>query len=441
LLSIPELSSSCEQVSLKLQLTPWLYTYFDFIAVFGALVGHSGEPTSKTLLGKFKSELLHSWDQQRYQWIKGNVHLSHASIVLSQAIRHEIPCLQMAIERNQRLLQTIQAKASELSSAIASETRNYETLFLKHELNVIGLEDAIGAQDMGSKVRAELSLIISSSLPADIDEILQEWNKTGNITEIADIIAHWMKSTLAGSDPVLPSLHLLLDQGATYILPKSPLESTVAETVDDIDDTIDWGDFDLSTDSVASSVTIIESLDSSSHSSSTPHLGKYVMEDLETMAIFLKQRISELTSKNDFLDLVMGRAIANLPSEIQVCNNTESLMAFHEVVKEAQANLREVLRKLAILNSDLAMNEVISSLTQKRAKLLHLRRSLEMVDARQQETVVQLQQSIAKLDYAKKSTLDLQQKLEAAISAVCKGRIVHISVPTSGGPQETDSAS
>jgi hypothetical protein len=428
----PEISSQCAAIASKLSLIPWMYHIFDYQQIFTILIEHSGEPTSKTLLGNFQSPFLHSWDQVQSQWTKNNAHLAHTALILFQAIRHEIPTLRTTLERHQVKMQSIAAKALELSSSINIEKATYEALFEKHNIKAPSLDEVIATDALQQNIHRELSLVLASSLPSDAENLVNKLKSSTKLLQAIQYYDTWMKNINKSGSTIISSLQLVIDQGHQILLPKTLISTTISNEIKEEksndDDTIDWGDFEISDSTDVSSIKVVEDEENTKENNSI-QLRQGVLEDVDVMLAFFRQRSQELSSKNEFLTLVMGRSIANLPESLRSFDTPEIVLTFVVALEEAKIAVHEFCRKISHLESDIRLNEVVATFIQKRSKILQLRQSLNVIESKRQETESLVLQSIAKIELAKQSIIHLKTKMESALSILTGGRVVNISVP------------
>lgn len=234
---------------------------------------------------------------------------------------------------------------------------------------------------------------------------------------------------------ILEALSEVMSVGAECLLAKhdgkNSEDSKQEQIVDE--DAIDWGDFDVevSPSNESAEIDLVIALPNSSASEKDHiRIRKALETDLDVMMAFFKQRAIELSSRNEFLDLVMGRALAVLPEQVTSHDNIASIQGFIEAIKDARAALDEFLKKANVLENDESRRQVVSSIIQKRTKIGQLQRSLDFVLSKRAEIELTLSQSAKKSEVAKSSALALARSLESSLSLALGGRTINISVPS-----------
>lgn len=424
-----EVRKEAQNLANILQFTPWMYHYFKYQKLVESIVAHSGEDTSKTLFGNFKSSLLHSWEQPRTQWTKGNAHIAHAALVLFQAVKHEIPGLKVSVERNQKLLQTIHAKSVDLRNHIDSETKTYLGLFEKHGILPPQDGEAISVSELETKLFHDLTTVLSNALPVDAQRLHDSFTKSLRLINALEYYKAWTNAWQQGLE--LKAIYELLEQGYGPLLPSDNSNTGTIEpvvensgTIDE--DTIDWGDYDFD---MSSSSAAIDIVDAASLAKSHLQFRRTLATELQMLMAFFRQRLNELSSKNDFLDLVMGRALSKLPEVVRSQDDAQSISNFVDGVQGAIDAFNEFLKKVDLLESETSRSEVVSSLIAKRSKIGMLDRTLAGMRAKRAEIEQSLAQVSSKAQIAKNEITELQQSLESELSRLCKGRTVTITIP------------
>lgn len=426
-----EIQIEVQRLNYMLHLTPWMYNYFEYQRLVQVIIAHSGEDVSKTLFGNYRSAFLHSWESLRFQWSKGNAHLAHGALVLFQAIKHEIPCLKVSVERNQKMLQTIHAKSNDLSNHIDSETKSYSSLFEKHGLIAPSLSDSISVSELESKIFHDLTAVLSNALPIDAELVRSFFKTSSNLTDALSYHKGWTDAMRNGRE--VSSISALIDHAdASLLIPIDTSTASKPESTDESpvvdEDAIDWGDYDFDMSSPSSdNVNLVEAV-----TLEKPHLSfrRALSIELEVLLAFFRQRQYELSIKNDFVDLVMGRSLqSQLPESVRVRDNVESMTRFIDGVTKATEALNQFVRKLDLAESDASRAEVVATLIAKRSKIGQLDRTLTGLKSKRAEIDQALSQVSSKAESAKKEIKKLQEALESELSQLCGGRRVSISVP------------
>lgn len=426
-----EIWSHAQRLQSMLQRTPWIYQYFSYQRLVQDIITHSGEDTTKTLFGNYRSAYLHNWETLRSQWTKGNAHVAHAALVLFQAVKHEIPCLKVAVERNQKMLQTMHAKSVDLSNHIDSETKTYLSLFEKQGLTAPSLTDAISVSELEIQLFQDLTNALSSTLPADATLLCTNLRASANLIDALDYYKGWTTAMKSGDK--IPSISELLEHGHASLL--APIESsttintnTTEATAENDEDAIDWGDYDM--DVSSPSTAAVDIVDASVLESSHLVFRRTLLIELEMLVAFFRMRLNELSSKNDFIDLVMGRSLlSKLPESVRARDSADSVTKFLTGLHGAIDSINDFLRKVDLLESESSRSEVVSALIQKRSKIGQLDRTLAGMKTKRAEIEQTLSQAASKAEFIKAEIKELKESLEAEISRLCGGRKVTITVP------------
>lgn len=426
-----EVRSHAQRLGSMVQRTPWIYQYFHYQRLVQDIITHSGEDTTKTLFGNYRSANLHAWESLRSQWTKGNAHVAHAALVLFQAVKHEVPCLKVAVERNQKMLQTIHAKSVDLSNHIESESKSYLNLYEKQGLVAPDLPDTLSVSELEIQLFQDLTTVLSVSLPADAERLCATLRASANLVDALDYYKQWTTAMKSGDK--IPSISELLEQGHSSLLAPIDTSEPVAaikteEAADNDEDTIDWGDYDFDVSSPAAAA--IDIVDASVLQK--PHLAfrRTLLIELDMVLAFFRMRLNELSIKNDFIDLVMGRSLlSKLPESVRARDSAESVAKFLEGVQHAIESVKEFLRKVDLLESESSRSEVVSTLMQKRSKIKQLHLTLTGMKMKRDEIERALSQAASKAEATKIEMKELKESLEAEISRLCGGRTVTIAVP------------
>lgn len=431
------LQAQCETTWQRISQIPWAYHYFDYLSVMDALLAGGSEPVTKTLFGNFQSPLLHSWEEARFRWSKNNAHLAHGALVLSQAINHELPALRAAIDRTNKLLITLHAKQTEFSRSLQVEADSYESLSKKHHLQAPSLDALLSTNELQTQLARDLSLGVASALPSEADALAITLTKSVDFQDALRYYRDWMKTAAASEANPLPNLQQLATLGPAALTPSASQQDSESSTNAASDsDAIDWGDFGVDSSEPASTpdsalpneVTVVIPTDTVSTTSPAAFC-QAISEELELLKLFFKQRISDASSKSEFLNLVMGRALSAFSDYVKSHNNEDALASLLQSVNIAHSALTAFRSKLSIVSSDARLNEVIGSLLAKRSKLLRLRLNEQSAAAKRSECEETLHSLRAKQIGAKAALVTLKGHLEAQLSTICRGRVVSISVP------------
>lgn len=427
----PAIQDFYSKLTEKRSLVPWIYSYFDFKRLFDLLIEHSGEPKSKTLLGNFTSPLLHSWDQVASRWSKANLHIAHAAATLFQVLKSELPSLQASRERNSKILQLLYAKSAELSSSILLEIAAYEQLCAKYNITPPSMQEELGTSELECRLIRDLRTALRINLPQDASMIVEGFQSSGKLQAAIKYFESWTKCVIGQSQHFsMPALQQMLQEGTKFLLPddlyaNSPNNTLEKDIGNDENDAIDWGDFLIDT-STASCDLIDASSHATEHSKSPLQI---VMEELDRLLAFLKQRQSELATHNDFIDLVLGRSRAAFSEDVHSSDNQDTIAAYIIEVQTARTELDTISVRHALLHSDSRIHDLAASVLQKRSKVIQLMRSRQILEAKREEQILLISQTSARINLAQQAVIDLQTSLQSAISAACGGRVVTISVP------------
>ena len=333
------------------------------------------------------------------------------------------------MDRQQGNLQKIAVKAQDVLKVIDIEKQVYEGLFDKHGLKVISTESAISTSELELKIETDLLAAVASTLPQDADILILSLREDPFIYQSMHFHEEWMKTAAKSSSSSISALHSLLSCESSEIVPQKIAPSVPSTNTEENvnEDSIDWGDFDISIEPDLSAVNVVE--ESSLPSESSGRLIQDAIDAINILVVFFRQRTNELSQKDDFLDLVMGRTISTMSEDLRRYDNAASIADFAMALEKAKQKLIFFLKKVSLLESRMSTKEVVSAIVQKRSKIIQLERSMTVIQSKREETEKNLQICLSKIECVKTFIVDLRTHLETSLSKLCGGRVVTISIP------------
>lgn len=389
------------------------------------------EPVTKTLFGNYSSELLHVWEDTRAKWAKNNGHVAHASLLLSQAVNHELPVLRATQDRLSKQMLSLSIKQADVERSLNFELDSYESQYKKHHLQAPSLDIPLATSELQKELNRQLSAAMAAALPAEADSLTLALTQSSGLQNALQYYKDWMKTAAPTATCSFATLQLLADKGSSILTCSIDSNGSISTVVpEESEDTIDWGDFGIEVEpSDAPSQVTLQTPSESESRSSPLAICRALGDELDLLKTFFKQRILDLSSSTDFLDLVMGRTMAAFSEFVNARNNVQALNDLLHSIGQARRQLDSFVEKLAIFN-DVRRNEIVFSLVSKRSKLLRLRAIQQSIAAKRRESDEALQSLQLKISAAKTAIVALRSQLEAQLSALCRGRSISIMLPS-----------
>jgi hypothetical protein len=444
----------------------------------------SGEPQERNLFGQYQSKRMRDWMEILKRYERNNVFLGDASQILTSIVKYEIPAVGKKVERCRQQIEELSRRENENNRTIAEYMKKFaqdcndlgikgddvsselqglvkELPFLLLEVQkVLRASDAIEQACAFYKAFVEYALNINSNKVTLVnvcatlmhvythanEEIEQAESEAAPIEETTkpklekttskeSLKIDWGDMAAGGEETVSTNVPTE-GEDATHINWDISIESEGAQSEAGSQEapiTIDWSAAEDVLDASALDIALV---DSGNQLAVSPPLHKELMlenprtrnnfiTDLMELQAFLKQRLIELESKEDFSTVNQMQMSApeiihrQTPASLQ-----EYLKSIGNIL--SALNSPRLTQILEIKNSKRYVNRLAFSVNKSVMMANTLRAAIAQSQAKKASLQESIKQTILQVEKLNRDGLTLKKNMEQSLSALFNNRKVNI---------------
>lgn len=403
-----------------------------------ALLEGAQEGRIRNIFGMYTSMLLKAWDRVIRAYEKDNVYLGEAARVLIQNTTYACPNLRRRISAYEKQVGDCERRVAEYAKTVKDLEQQFG-----QACRDLGID---GKTKEGNFKTALVAL--TQGLPAlftELETSLQAAVVGEALTYHGDVQRFLLsyqeekgggEGQRAETFPVLRKVRqgetLSVGGGSEAGVECSKQEEEVAEIDGDVTP-VEEGDIDWGEESTAATAAPPVEAAPASSATTTTEVGlltdagvrSELLNEVLELEAFLMQRRLELNDKDNvvFVGQYQGAHIA-LQNQ-----NLATVDRYLEAVRLVLGKLRaKRLQQLVLIQSSPAYVDcLVLSLQQKLDHMAKIQRAITETQARREEAVGGLAQAMPEYEAIAAATKALKAKVEASLSALYKGRPVHIT--------------
>uniref|UniRef100_A0A915BV85 CDK5RAP3-like protein n=2 Tax=Parascaris univalens TaxID=6257 RepID=A0A915BV85_PARUN len=409
------------------------------------------EKDTKNFLGYYSSQRMNDWLQIQQLYEKENVNLAEAAQTLQRLVQYEIPALKKQITKCDQTVADCMKKEEEYIKQSVDGKKQFQG-----ELQKFGIK--------GQHLRREL-MLLAADLPSFFNEVANEILQLREPLHYYENFRKYLHQTNEPKSILLPLCSLIINEGVDTTVfewkrgkkptavERPPFDSLVYEDNEknELDDTIDFGDGDISGGidfgpSEAAEVDFggLDGIQIEVVADDHGELDDGIAHGDEALTLLenaqsQKLILSELAELEAFLTFRRSDEMRESASDIYI-SGMEERPAHIRAVEVSQMgawimHIREIITKLSdphkallfkIRSSPQYVEKLVEKLEQKRS----LEGRYERMRKLMIERIAEAQEAAAKaqtdLKHVSDSTRVLQKQIEEEISKKYKGRTVNI---------------